>query len=339
LTNAATELMHLIVPIAELLTKMPASPQHPGQTAGMSFAMLRNVARVPHGAGEWRLWSERLGEVADATAKFSNLGAPLAEAAVIATLKTKFDVEAARAQREDAARIESVRAEEKVNERPQAESVSRLDGECETVHGRLLILKFDAKRCIHSRFCVLGLPHVYKANVQGAWIDPDAASVEANIGVAHNFPSGAIAYERKDGGTADSEPKVNLVTLRENGPCAFRAPLVIDNGFIGFRATLCRCGASKNKPFCDGSHHQISFAATGEPATGTFDALAVRHGTLENRPQRNGPLAISGNLEIVSGTGRTVMKTTSTRLCRWAIRKTSPTATARTPRSASKAKA
>jgi hypothetical protein len=51
LTEAATELMHVIVPIAELLTKMPASPQHPGQTAGMSFAMLRDVARVPYGRG------------------------------------------------------------------------------------------------------------------------------------------------------------------------------------------------------------------------------------------------------------------------------------------------
>ena len=79
---------------------------------------------------------------------------------------------------------------------------------------------------------------------------------------------------------------------------------------------LCRCGASKHKPCCDGSHKLIAFAATGEPASGAFEALAVRNGTLGITPQKNGPLAITGNLEILSGTGRTIMKTTSARFCR-----------------------
>jgi CDGSH-type Zn-finger protein len=109
---------------------------------------------------------------------------------------------------------------------------------------------------------------------------------------------------------------VNLMSVREGGPYAFRAPLLIDGADEGFRATLCRCGASKNKPFCDGSHHAAAFSATGEPPTGNTDALSARDGALAIEPQLNGPLRVSGNLEILSGTGRAVARITGANLCR-----------------------
>ena len=83
-----------------------------------------------------------------------------------------------------------------------------------------------------------------------------------------------------------------------------------------YRYTLCRCGASKNKPFCDGSHHEVNFAASGEPPTGKADMLPVRDGPLAVDPLTDGPLQVRGNMEIISGTGRVVARVESARLCR-----------------------
>jgi len=157
---------------------------------------------------------------------------------------------------------------------------------------------------------------VFLANVKGPWIHPDAMPVEQVVEVAHACPSGAIHYQRLDGGAQEAAPPVNLATVREAGPYAFRAQLEIDGTPAGFRATLCRCGASKNKPYCDGSHHEVGFSATGEPPTGKTEALAMRNGVLAIDPQTNGPLRVRGNLEILSGTGRAVARVTSAYLCR-----------------------
>ena len=85
---------------------------------------------------------------------------------------------------------------------------------------------------------------------------------------------------------------------------------------FSYRMTLCRCGASKHKPFCDGSHNEVKFVASGEPATGKADMLAVRNGPLAIDPQTDGPLQVRGNMEIISGTGRVVARMESAKLCR-----------------------
>jgi CDGSH-type Zn-finger protein/uncharacterized Fe-S cluster protein YjdI len=186
----------------------------------------------------------------------------------------------------------------------------------EIAPGEKLDLLFETKRCIHARFCVTGAPDVFLANVQGPWLHPDAMEVERVVEIAHACPSGAVQYRRKDGVHNETAPPVNLASTRESGPYAFRGQLELDGEPIGFRATLCRCGASKNKPFCDSSHHEIGFNATGEPASGKTDALAVRNGVLAIDPQLNGPLSVRGNLEITSGTGRVVSRVTAAKLCR-----------------------
>jgi CDGSH-type Zn-finger protein/uncharacterized Fe-S cluster protein YjdI len=121
-----------------------------------------------------------------------------------------------------------------------------------------VVLRFEAKRCIHARRCVLGAPDVFLANVKGPWLHPEAASLAE---VAHACPSGAITYERRDGAADERAAKVNVARLRENGPLALHAEIALEGRPAMFRATLCRCGASKNKPFCDGAHARIGFRA------------------------------------------------------------------------------
>ncbi|MEQ1951940.1 CDGSH iron-sulfur domain-containing protein [Mesorhizobium yinganensis] len=183
------------------------------------------------------------------------------------------------------------------------------------VEGTTIDVGFDGKKCIHSRNCVLGHPEVFVPNAPGEWIHPDAASAETIVRVAENCPSGAITYRRKDGGPAEAPPVVNTVRIRENGPLAINAEMVIDGETV-LRATLCRCGASARKPFCDGSHTKAGFTATGEPAVKESQPLAARNGPVKAAPQPNGPLRLDGNLEIVSGTGHTIDRVTRTFLCR-----------------------
>jgi CDGSH-type Zn-finger protein/uncharacterized Fe-S cluster protein YjdI len=194
--------------------------------------------------------------------------------------------------------------------------IPKSEGAVDYVDGKHLTLVYEGKRCIHARFCVTGAPKVFIANIKGPWIDPDGIDKARLVEIAHACPSGAIRYDRHDGEPNEAPPPVNLLSIREGGPYAIRADLSVGGDRSSFRATLCRCGASKNKPYCDGSHHEVGFAATGEPASGKTEMLELRDGPLTVEPEPDGPYRVRGNLEITSGTGRVVARLTQARLCR-----------------------
>jgi CDGSH-type Zn-finger protein/uncharacterized Fe-S cluster protein YjdI len=324
--DLAIGLMQAVVPLAERAARLPAGPSNPQCHGGMSFIALRDAAALPPGRGARRFFVERFAQLADAGAALRSCGDARAFAA--ADLLAKLSKRAARGfdlavpvaagqAANGAATAHSTAAPAAApSTAAQAAAPSTIANGIETAHGKKLDLLFETKRCIHARFCVTGAPDVFLANVQGPWIHPDAMEVERVVEVAHACPSGAIQYRRTDGVHDETAPPVNLASIRESGPYAFRGQLELDGEAIGFRATLCRCGASKNKPFCDSSHHEVGFNATGEPASGKTDALAVRNGVLAIDPQLNGPLSIRGNLEITSGTGRVVSRVTTAKLCR-----------------------
>ena len=194
----------------------------------------------------------------------------------------------------------------------------------EVVEGKRVRIVFDAQKCIHSRNCVLSRPDVFVPNVAGEWIHPDRATPAEVAELAHQCPSGAIRYEPVDASPPEAAPIVNTVRVRENGPLAFHGALSIAGESACLRATLCRCGHSAQKPYCDGAHNTASFQATGEPPTRESKPLATRDGPLAITPQRDGPLKVQGNLEVVTGTGRTANRVTETWLCRCGLSANKP---------------
>ena len=120
--------------------------------------------------------------------------------------------------------------------------------------------------CAHAGFCTDRLASVFRMG-QEPWIDADGAAVEEIIAAVERCPSGAITCTVEDNlhQPAAGSPEIRVV---KNGP--YRVGAVALNGHAfgegvtQGRYTLCRCGASKNKPFCDGSHWDIDFRDDAE---------------------------------------------------------------------------
>ncbi len=318
LIGTSVELMRFMTPVAERLTTLPANPDYENCTAGLSFAMLRSAAPLPAEPGGLKVLAERLEDIAQVAKTMAHEHPALAD--LVSGVAEGVSRSAQRMRRVDAATATAPALERLApaasSPAPPAPTPKTEEDGTEVIAGARLDLVYKGKLCIHSRHCVLGQPKVFKANVQGPWIDPDACSVESLVTVAHQCPSGAIGYRRKDGGDEEAAPPINLLQLRENGPLGLRAEMRLDGVAIGMRATLCRCGASKNKPYCDGSHNEVHFRASGEPETRPSEPLARRGGMLDIEPETNGPLVVSGNLELCCGTGRTFDRVETVRLCR-----------------------
>jgi CDGSH-type Zn-finger protein/uncharacterized Fe-S cluster protein YjdI len=333
-------LMRAMSPLGDHAARLPAGRSHPGCNAGMSFTALRDAAPFPPGASAGRYFTERLAELSAAAQSLRLLSNDDARVVQAARILADISERAARGFTDYAAEPSlsaiapgahaaaatapaattptpsaagGAAAIEPGNVAPTPRTVDGVD----YIEGRDLTLIYEGKKCIHSRFCVTWGPKVFIANVKGPWINPDNMPTDALTEIAHVCVSGAIRYQRKDGQPDELPPPVNLVSVREGGPYAIRADIRLDGKpAVSYRLTLCRCGASKNKPFCDGSHHAVNFAASGEPPTGKADMLPVRDGPLAIDPQTDGPLQVRGNVEIISGTGRVVARMAAARLCR-----------------------
>jgi len=313
-------LMRVVSVYGERAATLPAGPSSPGCHAGMSFTALRGSVPVPAGATAPHFFAERFAELARAAAELdgegggaSGMSAWLAEASERAR-GGLASVSVADAKSAAVPAVSAPGAAGAGSGAPPA--ATQVAPGVEEIEGKDLTLVYEGRKCIHSRFCVTWGPRVFLANVEGPWIHPDAMAAESVVEIAHACPSGAIRYRRKDGVPDEAAPPVNLLSVREAGPYALRADLAVGGRAAGYRATLCRCGASKHKPYCDGSHKEIAFAASGEPPTGATTMLETRDGPLAVEPLPDGPLQVRGNLEIVSGTGRVVARLTSARLCR-----------------------
>jgi CDGSH-type Zn-finger protein/uncharacterized Fe-S cluster protein YjdI len=318
--SASFALMRALLPVAQGLAARPAQDGSAKPHAGLTFTPLRTLAALATKTAA-QVVAERLGQLRERA-----VGLPLALVAGETAASWQAVIDLLMQQQSALLVLGGVCApvaEPTMSARATARAAPAPEpvpapppAPVEVVRGKDLTIHFEARRCIHSRHCVLDAPTVFKANTPGEWIYPDSVSAESLVGVAISCPSGAVRYERHDGGLPESEPAVNQLRVRENGPYAVHAQLTIAGQSDGYRATLCRCGQSRNKPWCDGSHVGADFTASGEPPSGATDPLDARDGPLVVTPTHNGPLHVQGNLEICAGTGRTVARITDAYLCR-----------------------
>ncbi|MET1258204.1 (4Fe-4S)-binding protein [Flagellimonas sp. DF-77] len=129
-----------------------------------------------------------------------------------------------------------------------------------TTDGLTVIWK--PKKCIHAEICVKTLPEVYDPNGK-PWIQPEHASVDALKAQIDKCPSGALTY-RVDGETATVDTHETSCTVVANGPLLVSGTLQVTlaDGSTETKkrsTAFCRCGASENKPYCDGTHNKIGF--------------------------------------------------------------------------------
>jgi len=128
--------------------------------------------------------------------------------------------------------------------------------------GKKITIHDNRGICDHSGFCTDGLPAVWKKGVE-PWIEPDGAEVEEIIAIIEKCPSGALSYSIEDVEHRD-QGRTPAIRIAKDGPYWVVGGIELQNEPRGEEASLehyslCRCGGSKNKPFCDGTHWHIGF--------------------------------------------------------------------------------
>ena len=121
--------------------------------------------------------------------------------------------------------------------------------------------------CIHAAFCANGLPEVFDPKAR-PWINAEGASTEAIVAQVKKCPSGALSYYMNAEGK-EGQPEVEaeqIVEVLPGGPLMVygNVSLKHEDGSVTKQnrvTAFCRCGASDNKPFCDGTHKKIGFGA------------------------------------------------------------------------------
>ena len=122
--------------------------------------------------------------------------------------------------------------------------------------GKSVTIYDNRSICAHAAACTENLAAAFRYK-QEPWIDPDAADVEAIVKAVNACPSGALSVSI--GGSADAQATEPGITIAKDGPYCVEGKVELSGqggaeGADTGRYALCRCGRSKNKPFCDGSH-------------------------------------------------------------------------------------
>lgn len=133
--------------------------------------------------------------------------------------------------------------------------------------GEKITVFYNKELCTHAAQCVAGSPDIFDPG-KTPWVQPDNSSdIEKLKETIFKCPSGALSFK------VEGEQEVidfglgeEKITIAKDGPIYIEGSIELENtdfseGVSSEHYSLCRCGKSRNKPFCDGYHHEIGFKA------------------------------------------------------------------------------
>ena len=185
--------------------------------------------------------------------------------------------------------------------------------------GKDVTILYDKERCIHAEVCV----HTAGAVFNKAGVNADGERPGGIAAVIQRCPTGALHYTPADAALAQRAATTNTMVTTPRGPLFVRGNLEVlpagkeNKPLQDTRAALCRCGASANKPLCDGSHHRAGFDDLGMsgPQPDQEKPLGPEQ-TLKVAATPNGPLHAEGAFLIKNAAGETVFAGADAWLCR-----------------------
>lgn len=133
-------------------------------------------------------------------------------------------------------------------------------------NGEITVVWRPAK-CIHVAYCWKELVAVFNPRKR-PWVDINGASSERIMEQVDRCPSGALTYYKNDSTKTDDKPEGKIVKTQveffKGGPLLVHGAVNVklaDGSFMNKVGSVafCRCGQSKNQPFCDGTHVKTGF--------------------------------------------------------------------------------
>jgi len=132
----------------------------------------------------------------------------------------------------------------------QRDKIYEYAGSTATIHYNKLL-------CSHAGECVKNAANIFNPKNK-PWVSPDEGTLEQITTVVAACPSGALSFSTADSGRDSLCGDEVEIQVEANGPLRVKnVPIEVDywaDGQTTREYVLCRCGLSKNKPFCDGTH-------------------------------------------------------------------------------------
>ena len=331
--NAAIDLMEVLTAIGPHLASLPAGPAHPGVNAGVTFTMLRDVARLPHGPSEMRIMAERVAEIARHARHVFPAGHELAGLAD--SLDQRHRVFRRRRRQDRPRRAQDRHA---CSGRRPGGAGAATGAPRRPAVGRRRALRDRARQGrrhplrrppLHPRALLRawrahGVPRQY-AGRRGSI--PTRMPVEALVRVAHELPVGRhpVRAQRRRAGRRRRRRSTSSTSARTaptRSAATSSSPAATTSASAPRSAAAAPRSANPSATARHNDHRLQGDRRAGDAAVRA--AHGPRRCRSRSRRRRTARCRSRGNLEICSGTGRTIDRVTRVRLCRCGGSRTKP---------------